>query len=215
MDTLRSIVKTLKTQEIKDFRKFIHNQKKLEKRKDLELFDLLVKEIPDQDLEINLYGKPNKDAYHAVRKRLTGKLTDFIVLKRLEEDTTSSSSLMGLISLARYFFERRADELAWGYLKSAESKAMKAEQFDLLNTIYLLQIEHWHPEYADDIHDIIEKRSANKQLLDEDERATIASSLIKKELQKTVREGKDVDFEGITKLILSSYNLTNATNQAT
>jgi hypothetical protein len=66
---------------------------------------------------------------------------------------------MGLISLSRYFFERRSDELAWGYLKSAESKAMKAEQFDLLNTIYLLQIEHWHPEYAEDIHTIIEKRS--------------------------------------------------------
>jgi len=76
MDALRSIVKTMKTQEIKDFRKFIHNQKKLEKRKDLELFDLLVKEIPDQDLEIKLYGKPNKDAYHAVRKRLTGKLVN-------------------------------------------------------------------------------------------------------------------------------------------
>lgn len=210
MDTLRSIVKTMKSQEIKDFRKFIHSQKKLEKRKDLELFDLLVKETPDQDLEIKLYGKPNKDAYHAVRKRLTGKLTDFIVLKRLEEDTTSSTSLMGLIALARYFFERRSDELAWNYLKTAESKAKSAEQFDLLNTIYLLQIEHWHPEYADDIHSIIDNRSSNKQLLDEDERATIAASLIKKELQKMMRESKEVDFEGITKLILSSYNLTNA-----
>ncbi|MCK5279654.1 MAG: hypothetical protein KAK04_13970, partial [Cyclobacteriaceae bacterium] len=35
-------------------------------------------------------------------------------------------------------------------------------------------------------------------------------SLIKKELQKTVLEGKEVDFEGITRLILSSYGLTNA-----
>ena len=37
-----------------------------------------------QNLELALYGKPNKVAYHAVRKRLTHKLTDFIVLKRLE-----------------------------------------------------------------------------------------------------------------------------------
>lgn len=211
MDTLKSIVNTIKPQEQKDFRKFIHNQKKLEKRKDLKLFDLICNGCPDQQLENALYGKPNKAAYHAVRKRLMRKLTDFIVLKRIEEDTTSSSSLMGLISLSRYFFERRSDKLAWGYLKSAETKAASAEQFDLLNTIYLLQIEHWRQEYADeDIHAIIEKRSANKQLLDEDDRATIASSLIKQELQKTVRLSKEVDFESITRLILSSYNLTNA-----
>ena len=210
MDTLKSIVKTMKSQEKKDFRNFIHSQKKLEKRKDLELFDLLCNDDEHQNLELALYGKPNKVAYHAVRKRLTHKLTDFIVLKRLEEDTTSSSSLMGLISLAKYFFERRSEELAWGYLKSAEVKATSTEQFDLLNTIYLLQIEHWNTDFDEDIHAIIEKRSENKLLLDEDERATIARSLIKKELQKTVLEGKEVDFEGINKLILSSYNLSNA-----
>jgi len=209
MDTLKSIAKTMKSEEIKDFRKFIHNQKKLEKRKDLELFDLLTSGNADQNFELVLYGKPSKIAYHAVRKRLTRKLTDFIVLKRLEEDTTSSSSLMGLISLAKYFFERRSNELGWAYLKSAETKASSTEQFDLLNTIYLLQIDHWHTDFAEDIHAIIERRSENKQLLEEDERATIACSLIKKELQKTVLEGKEVDFEGITKLILSSYNLTN------
>jgi len=200
----------MKSQEKKDFRTFIHNQKKLEKRKDLKLFDLITNGEKQQNPELALYGKPNKVAYHALRKRLTHKLTDFIVLKRLEEDTTSSSSLMGLISLAKYFFERRSEELGWGYLKSAETKAATTEQFDLLNTIYLLQIEHWNADFDENIHAIIEKRSENKLLLDEDERATIARSLIKKELQKTTLEGKEVDFEGITKLILSSYNLSNA-----
>jgi hypothetical protein len=210
MDTLRLIVKSMKTIERKDFRQFIQNQRKLSKRIDLKLFDLLTNHSADKDMENSLYGKPNKAAYHAVRKRLTRKLTDFIVLKRIEEDTTSSSSLMGMISLAKYFFERRSDELAWLYLNKAESKALKAEQFDLLNLIYQLQIEHWHQDFAPDIHSIIDKRTANKKLLDEDERATIASSLIKKELQKTVRLGREVDFEGTTQLILSSYDLNNA-----
>jgi len=210
MDVLKSIVKAMKIQDQKDFRKFIQSQKKLEKRKDLELFDLISKDPDDHELEQKLYGKFNKVAYHAVRKRLVRKLSDFIVLKRLEEDTTSSSSVMGLISLARYFIERRATALAWDYLKSAEAKAKDAEQFDLLNTVYLLQIEHWHPDFGVDIHKIIEKKASNNQLLDEDERVTIASSLIKNELQKTVRESKEVDFEGITRLILSSYNLSNA-----
>ena len=210
MDTLKSIVKTMKSQEKKDFRTFIQSQKKLEKRKDLLLFDLCANEEDNRNLELTLYGKPNKVAYHALRKRLTHKLTDFIVLTRLEEDTTSSTSLMGLISLAKYFFERRSEELGWEYLKNAEQKARSTEQFDLLNTIYLLQIEHWSSDFGEDIHAVIERRSENKVHLDEDERATIACSLIKQELQKTALDGKDVDFEGITKLILSSYNLTNA-----
>jgi lysophospholipase L1-like esterase len=90
MDTLRLIVKSMKTIERKDFRQFIQNQRKLSKRIDLKLFDLLTNHSADKDMENSLYGKPNKAAYHAVRKRLTRKLTDFIVLKRIEEDTTSS-----------------------------------------------------------------------------------------------------------------------------
>ncbi len=196
--------------EIKDFRSFIHSQRKLDKRKDLELFDLITSEPEPKDLEASLYDQENKEAYHAVRKRLLKKLSNYIVLKRIEEDTTASSSVMGFISLAKYLFERGMDQLAWSYLKNAEEIASENEQYDLLNNIYLLQIENVHSDYADDVNDIISKKVGAKVLADEDERATIACSLIKKELKCVMLEGKDVDFEGVIKLVLTSYNLTNA-----
>jgi len=208
MDRLNLLVKTMNTSEIKHFRTFIHSQRKLDKRKDLELFDLLTKDPQPDNLELQLYGKENKEAYHAVRKRLLNKLSDYIVVTRIEEDYTAASSVMGHISLSEYLFERGMDQLAWSYLKNGEKIAKANEQYALLNTIYLLQIKQ--AEFADDLNEIIEKKSSVKLLADEDERATIAYSLIRKELKNVVVEGKEVDFSGIIKLVLTSYNLTNA-----
>ena len=63
----------MNSSEIKHFRTFIHSQRKLDKRKDLELFDLLTEDPQPNDLELRLYGKENKEAYHALRKRLLRK----------------------------------------------------------------------------------------------------------------------------------------------
>ncbi|MCZ6899257.1 MAG: hypothetical protein O7F74_03375 [Bacteroidetes bacterium] len=209
MDLLKSIVESLSGSQQKDFRKFIQSQKKLSNRKDLELFDLLAQAISNSNPGTILYNKSNQNAYHAVRRRLTQKLGDFLVLKRLDEDITSSSSVMGMISMARYFIEQSADELAWHYINKAESKAGETDQFDLLNTIYLFQIEHAYSPFASDLNEIIKRMTENKKVLDEDERTTIACGLIRKELQKIIIEGKDVDFESVIQIALTTYNLAN------
>jgi hypothetical protein len=210
MDKLKMLVDTMKKTEVKDFRTFIQSPRKLDKRKDLELFDLLTQDSEVENLELRLYGKNKREAYHAVRKRLLKRLIDFIVVARIEEDTTAASSVMGYMSLAEYLFERGVDGLAWSYLKSAEELALANEQYSLLNSIYLKQIEHVQLEASEDVNDIIEKKEKIKALADEDERATIAYSLIRKELMHVVVDGREPDFEGIIKLVLTSYNLTNA-----
>lgn len=59
----------------------------------------------------------------------------------MEEDTTASAPIMGMLALAGYLFEVRLDKLAWSYLRKAEKLAQSSEQYDLLNTIYNQQIE--------------------------------------------------------------------------
>src|SRR5690606_26624583 len=103
-------------------------------------------------------------------------LSDFILLKRMAEDTTASAPIMGLLALARYLFEVRLEKQAWHYLRKAEKLAQGSEQYDLLNTIYNLQIEKADNEFADDLDQIIAKRNQNKLAADEDERANIANS---------------------------------------
>ena len=88
MDGLSNIISTLSDDEKKEFRTFINRNKRIKKRKDVELFNLLEREedLKPKEVIAKLYSTPNKEAYHANRKRLFKHLTDFIVLKNLKED---------------------------------------------------------------------------------------------------------------------------------
>src|SRR3954469_17151080 len=102
MDDLKTAIETLSDDERKEFALFIRRQKNMKGRKDLELFRLLQQKqsLTPPELIARLYAsKPNPVAYYALRKRLMQHLTDFILLKRTEEDNTAPSSMMGLISL--------------------------------------------------------------------------------------------------------------------
>lgn len=195
---------------------FIQRQKKKKCRKDLELFQLLQqkKRHKPEELINRLYPESaNPVAYYALRKRLTRHLTDFIMLKRMEEDITAASSIMGTLSLASYLFDAGVGRLAWAYLRKAEKLAAANEQYDLLNAVYNLQIEKADSEYADKLDAIISKRNQNKLAADEDERANIASSLINQRLQAVRRQGMDLNFDKIIQEVLHTYHLTEAVSK--
>src|SRR6478609_6346296 len=185
MDDLKITIDTLTADQKKEFLDFMKRQSQQKLRKDAELFQVLLqkKAYTPEDLQRKLYPEAdNSMAYYALRKRLMRQLSDFILLKRMEDDTTSASSIMGMVSLATYLFEAQVDRLAWNLLRKAEKLATENEQFDLLNNIYNLQIEKADNEFADDLSLIIQKRNANKIAADEEERANIATSLIRKQL---------------------------------
>ncbi len=215
MDKLREVIHTLTPEDQKAFRVFINKQRKKDKRKDLMLFRILQSEtrLPAARISHTLYGHKNLNAYHSLRKRLMRQLTDFIVVKRLEEDTTAASPIMGTISLAQYLFDKKSDELAWNVLRNAEKQAVQNEQYLLLNGIYNLQVEHAHSPFSDDLHEIIRKRRSNKKLADEDENVNEAYSLIQQKLNEVRLKGKDVDFDQISGKILRAYDLQEIVTQ--
>jgi hypothetical protein len=216
MDDLKITLDTLPDEDQRELVAFIQRQKSKKSRKDLALFQLLRQQKAGKstDLIARLYPEePNPVAYYALRKRLMRHLTDFILLKRMEEDTTAASSIMGLLSLANYLFDVRVDRLAWAYLRKAEKLAQANEQYDLLNAIYNLQIEKADNEYADDLETIIRKRNQNKLAADEDERANIANSLITKRLQAVRQQGIDLHFDKIIQEVLQAYGLTEAVSK--
>lgn len=209
MDKIKEIITTLDADDIREFRSFIHRQKKKKGRKDLELFELLQKKDSDKPLVMKkLLGLSNKEAYYAIRKRLIRHLTDFIMLKRMDADPTHAAPVMGFISLAKYLFDKKTKKLAWFYLNKAETLAIAHEQFDLLNNIYLLQIQQSPSDFAPDVHEIIKKHKANRQLLDEDERVIFAHSVIRQKLQERRLEGKNMIFMRVIHQVLSQYELT-------
>ena len=213
MDKIKIILSTLSPEEQKELTVFVQRQKKKKNRKDLELLSILKEDKDYSPAEIirRLYPESkNKVAYHALRKRLMKHLTEFIVLKRIEMDPTTSSSIMGMISMGSYLFGKREGRLGWEFLKKAEKLAIDHEQYDLLNTIYNLQIENASHEYAASLSEIIKKRNRNKRLADEDERARIANAVITQQLSRVRMEGKDLNFHETTAQVLSEYELEEA-----
>lgn len=210
MDNLKETIATLSPEDVREFRLFINRQKKKKGRKDLELFHLLLEKRAMKPREIirEFYREENRNAYHSIRKRLFRHLTEFILLKQKNKDTSASSSVMGMISLSRYLFDKKLYRPAWIYLEKAEEIAIANEQFDLLNSIYNLQIERYSPEFGGNLKNLIRKRNENKKSLDEDERAIIAKSIIQNELNPVILEGKELNFDRIISRVLKECELT-------
>ena len=216
MDDLKFTIETLSEEDRRELATFIRRQKKKKNRKDLELYRLLQhqKNYSSEQLIQLLYPDgPNPVAYYALRKRLQRHLTDFILLKRMEEDITAASPISGLMSLANYLFDVRVDRLAWTHLRKAEKLALANEQYGLLNAVYNLQIEKADNEFADPLDEIIAKRNHNKLIADEDERANIASSIINLRLRAVRQQGSDMHFDKIIQDVLRTYNLSEAVSQ--
>ncbi|GAB3536586.1 hypothetical protein GCM10027443_27290 [Pontibacter brevis] len=213
MDDLKITLDTLSDDDKRELAVFIQREKKKKHRKDLELFQLLQQKKsykPEQLIQRLYPDDPNPVAYYALRKRLMRHITNFILLQRVEQDITAASPIMGMLSLAQYLFDVRADKLAWTFLRKAEKLAVTNEQFDLLNMVYNLQIEKADNDYTDNLDLIISKRNQNKLAADEEERANIASSIIKHRLQAVRRQGSDLHFDIIIQEVLQAYGLTEA-----
>ncbi|MEM6803918.1 MAG: hypothetical protein AAF696_21110, partial [Bacteroidota bacterium] len=163
----------------------------------------------DKELLHKLYPESqNMAAYHALRKRLNKQLIAFISLKRIENDHTSGSTVMGLISMSHYLFGKNLERLAWEFSRKAERIAEKHEQYDLLNNIYNLQLEHAESEYADSLETIISKKEANRLLAEEEERAKIAYALINQKLRELKLQANKEETYTIIEETLEKYGLS-------
>jgi hypothetical protein len=117
----------------------------------------------------------------------------------------------GQLSLAQYLFDAGIPRLAWATLRKAEKLASQNEQYELLNTVYNLQIEHAHSEHAEPLEDIIRRRNRNKPAAEEEERAAIAYSLMRQRLQQARALGRSAPaFDQIMHDVLREYDLQEA-----
>ena len=200
-DSLKEIINTLSEGDRYRFRTFIQREKPLRSRKDLALFeDLAAGKTISGD-------KKGTGPYHAVRRRLTDKLVQFISLRQQEEDATGGAGISGFITFARYLFDHNEERLAWRYLEKAEKKAEQNEQYVLLHRIYSLMVDHSASDHAPDLREVVRKRGANKVRMDEDERASIAAGLVLQELKRGRQQGGAPDIDRTIDQVLKEYQL--------
>ncbi len=215
MDDLRTTLLTLSPDDRRDFDRFIQRPgRKTVGRLDSQLLALLLRpqELASDRLIAGLYpAAPNPAAYYALRKRLLRHLTDYLVLRQRQLDPTAASSVRGQLTLAQYLFEAGIPRLAWSVLCKAEKLARANEQYESLNAVYNLQIQHADSPHAEALAGIIARRHANKKAADEEERANIADSLLRLRLREArVRGRAAVPFDAIMHEILAEYDLQEA-----
>lgn len=215
MDDLRTTLATFAPDERKEFLQFLRRQGRKQKgRLDTRLCELLLHPRPYSTPELlaRLYpDEPNPVAYYALRKRLLRSLTDFLLLRQREQDPTAAATVRSLVILAQYLFETGVPRLAWNTLRKAEKLGVQNEQYEVLNTVYNLQISQAHHACADELTDLIRRRNLNKKAADEEERANIVDSLIRQRLRQLRTKGRAGEtFDAVLQQVLREYDLQEA-----
>lgn len=184
MDAICEILSTLNSSEQKEFDRFVRRTSPKGQDLVLQLFNELRKTTkPNKDeLMLQLYSKQNYEAYKALRKRLLALLQRFISLRLIDSDSSNTTQVISTINLARYLYGHQNAELALKFLKKAEQQAQANDLFEILNSIYTLQIEYSNESDREALNAIVKKWEANKKRLYTSEKIEIAIQMISKSL---------------------------------
>ena len=192
MDSISSIITILSKEEKRKFRVEMKQRNKRSDVKNIELFQLLDTPIQQDNLDIVLYGKSSKGAYHALRKRLHDSLIDFIAAKNFEQESSKEMSALKLVLASRTFFQHQQFEIAFKSLAKAELIANKYDLFSILNEIYQTQILFAHLNNTLDFKKLIKKYQKNKLNIQQEDNLNLFYASIQDELSQKTPEVSDI-----------------------
>ncbi len=212
MDLLQEIIHTFSPEEKKEFRNFLQRYQKKKPDKTRELFQLFSGNTsPERSVVLKqLYPEDeNLVAYHATRKRLIRQLSEYIFLHHKKLDITSEGQAESLFSVARYLFDRTAEEAGWNFLRQAEELAAQSETYLLLNSIFSYQVEKSLSEFSPPLADILTKKQHALERALEEDRANTAHQVIRHQLMEAMSKGKQIKMDQLIQKVLKTYQLTN------
>lgn len=206
--SLNSIIATLSADEQQGFISYLDRKNKRSDIKNIQLFKLLVKdELTSKEICLNLYKSYNKDAYHAVRKRLHQSLIDFIANRNLEEESSVEMQLIKYVLASRTFLLHNKPKVAYKILDKAEALAVEHHLFSILNEIYHTKIQYAHKIPDSNIEDLIKKLKQNQENYYIENQLNIVYAIIRQTLNDINYKGEVVDFESILNQTLSEYKI--------
>jgi NAD-dependent SIR2 family protein deacetylase len=146
--SLFSIITSFSKEESDLFIQYIRSRNKRKDTKNTELYMLLRKGVPVNDIITTLYGSSNRNAYHALSKRLQDSLIDFIATRSFETETSEDMTVFKWILTARILYEQDQIDPAHKLLKKAIKRAKQLDLYTALVEAYHTQIQysHLHPE---------------------------------------------------------------------
>tara|TARA_R110001632_G_scaffold78643_7_gene176322 strand:+ start:1666 stop:3147 length:1482 start_codon:yes stop_codon:yes gene_type:complete len=190
---LKTLINTLSLEEIQSFKAYLGRRNKRADTKNTQLLALLQKDELPKKIDVILYGKPNRNAYHALSKRLHDNLIDFIASRSFETESSEELQVLKLLLSARIFYENQQFTAAIKTLAKAETKAQQIDLYSALSEIYHTQIQyaHQHPEV--DLDSLFKRFRHNQKQHNQQENLNLAyASLQHSLLQKPAEKRENI-----------------------
>ena len=179
---ISNIILSFSTEESSAFKSYLRAKNKRLDSKNIELYTLLRKETPITTIDTILYGKPNRNAYHALSKRLQDSLIDFIATRSFETETSEDMQVYKWILASRILYEQSQHKPAKKLLSKAIKKAQQLDLYTALVEIYHTQLQYsnLHPETP--LQELTEAAQENMRRFIQQERLNMAYAHIKSKL---------------------------------
>ncbi|MFH0865496.1 MAG: hypothetical protein V1904_04845 [Bacteroidota bacterium] len=138
MDIINTIVQGMNKEDIRFFKLYLSRTNADKDRMDIRLFDYIKKsgeKYDEKKIFPSLYKTKEKNSFYRLKHRLAQDLNTSIFLQHFEKDDTIY--IFFLLSLAKYYMNKNKYDVANYFLQKAEKKAVKIENFELLDLIYI------------------------------------------------------------------------------
>jgi hypothetical protein len=207
MDSLSELVNLLNNADKIRFRQFLERKNKRDDVKNLALLYFI--ETDDID-GINKLYKPekNKDAYHALRKRLQDNLLLFLSQKTFESSHADTYDALRLVVVGRFLLENDIVKVAFKCLDKAERLAEHLEQFNLLNELFMLKLQYAHVPGAEDLDALTARFMQNQLHMQREAKLNMAYAFLRQELQAIHLQGKVVNLTTLVIATIRKYKIS-------
>ncbi|WP_353780157.1 hypothetical protein [Winogradskyella sp. 3972H.M.0a.05] len=209
MTSLNDIIKALSVDEQQRFITYLEKKNKRHDSKNIQLFKLLAKqEQPSEVIYKSLYKSGNKNAYHALRKRLLSSLIDFIANINLEEENSTDMHIIKYILASRTFLMHKQYGTAYKLLDKAEKLSLEHQLFPLLNEIYHTKIQYAYTLPELDLDDLVSKFNINQKHLYTEEQLNIVYAKIRRTLARIKYKGEVINFQKLLNKTLEEHQIS-------
>ncbi len=207
MTVITAIIETLTANEKKEFIQLLKRKNTRYDTKNIILFKLLNSHTTPKDIQLKLYKKPSKGAYHALCKRLHDNLIDFIASKSFKNESSEEMEVLKLLVASRTFFEHKQYAIGFSTLAKAKRNAKKYDLYSILNEIYYTQILYAQQNTKASLPNLIHEFKNNQELLKQEENFTLFYASVTYEIEQL-----DISLVDILESNFSKYSISVSEN---
>ena len=179
---IHSIIQQFSKEESTTFKSFLLAKNKRHDTKNIALYNHIRKGVPTKQLDQILYGKPNRNAFHALYKRLQDNLIDFIATRNFETETSEDMQVFKWILAARLLYEQDLPKPASKLLNKAKNRAEDLDLYTALIENYHTQLQYCHLHPDVDLEDLTQNAIQCQEDFLNQEKLNIAYAHLKRSL---------------------------------